>query len=68
MTRLQVAQELYAHAVGYYFAGEIKKSGIAASVKNYLTKKCEVIDIVDGGDTAIRKAAYVTVWNTVKVN
>ena len=68
MTVLEVAQELYAHAVAYYHGATIRNNNsINSAVKNYLMSKGSVIDIEDGGDTAIRKAAYAVIWHILEI-
>ena len=58
----EIAEELYAHAVCYY-----KYSAVAAVVGVPLAYYCyckarDGITIVNGGDTAVRKAGYATIW------
>ena len=62
MSQMEIAQELYAHAMGYYCGGMLKAVGIADSVADYLISHGAYIDLEDGGDTAARKAAYATIW------
>lgn len=62
MSQMEIAQEIYAHAMGYYCGGMLKTIGIADSVADYLISHGAYIDLEDGGDTTARKAAYATIW------
>ncbi|MDR1770760.1 MAG: hypothetical protein LBS02_08990 [Hungatella sp.] len=65
MTELEIGQEIFAHAVAYYKADILSKiiPFIGDDVKNYLISHASIIDIMDGGDTPVRKAAYTAIWN-----
>lgn len=66
MTQLQIAQEIYAHAVAYYSESTLRDiPGIGDSIADYLVEHAEVVDIADGGDTAVRRAAYTLIWNVM---
>lgn len=63
MTQDQIAREIFAHAVAYYAAPTLGNiPGIGQDIKDYLISHAETIDIMDGGDTAVRQAAYNVIW------
>lgn len=63
MTQLQIAQEVFAHAVAYYSESTLRDiPGIGDSIADYLVEHAEIVDIADGGDTTIRRAAYSVIW------
>lgn len=63
MTERKLAKEIFAHAVAYYKAEKFKNIPvIGEKVYNYLIKHANPIDIVDGGDTLIRRIEYNIVW------
>lgn len=62
MTTLQLAQELFAHAMIYYNAKDIRKMGIDGKVIDYLIRCGEYVDIDDGGDVWYRQLAYSAIW------
>lgn len=64
MGQKEIAQELYAHAVCYYWYdpnGNFFKSNPLS--KTLHEKGADGIYIDDGGDTFVRKAFYVACWN-----
>jgi len=63
MSNKKLAKEIFAHAVAYYNAEDFGKIPIIGRrIYNYLIKHANPIDIVDGGDTFIRKLEYNIVW------
>lgn len=66
MTALEIAQEIYAHAVAYYHGGLLNfLNPFIASEIRYRSK---VIDIEDGGDKRPGfMEAYALVWKCVEV-
>lgn len=62
MTALEIAQELYTHAYAYYHYDRVAIISPAIAVYCY-SKAADGIYIEDGGDTALRKKVYATVWN-----
>ena len=69
MTEQQIAEEVFAHAVCYYWYdpnGNFFKSN--ALSKELYEKAADGIYIQNGGDTAVRKAFYTLVWNTYSGN
>ncbi len=71
MTKLEIAQELYAHAVVKYnyevvLAYGVITAGAGLAVANEIYKSAaNGADIEDYGDTAVRKTFYTTVWNVL---
>lgn len=63
MTELAIAQEIYAHAFCYYAATTLINAGISASIVKQIQAMGADIYIADGGDTAVRRAAYVLIWS-----
>lgn len=64
MTQLEIAKEIFAHAQAYYHESQIRSiPGIGDSVADYIVEHADPIDITDGGDTTVRKAAYTLIWN-----
>lgn len=63
MTQTEIAQEIYAHAYSYYcHALMVCRVGIV--IANYCYQHAaDGITIENGGDSAVRKAAYATLWN-----
>lgn len=64
MTILEIAQEIYAHAVAYYKAPLLLASGLINYwMYNKLREKAGVINLDDGGESRFGfKAAYVAIW------
>lgn len=67
MTQLQIAQEIYGHAVAYYAASGLQGLGIDNGVIQSLISDAHPIDIVDGGDTLVRQAAFAIIWDRVNI-
>lgn len=65
MTGLEIAQELYAHAVAYYMAPGLLASGIVNySIYKELRERAGMVNLEDGGETRPGfKAAYKVIWN-----
>lgn len=64
MGQSEIAKELYAHAVCYYNYnpnGSFFQSNSIAKILH--DKGSDGIDIIDGGDTAVRKTFYNLCWN-----
>ena len=60
MTQLQIAQELYAHAVAHYVGTAIQNCGVDMSfLLKHTNDGCQ---IDDNGDTCKRRIAYSVVW------
>ncbi|MEH2958663.1 hypothetical protein [Candidatus Merdisoma sp. JLR.KK006] len=59
MTALEIAQEIHAHAVVCYKFEAVKN---IPGVKGIYESAANGIHIEDGGDTAVRKRAYSTIW------
>ena len=55
MKKKQIAQEIYFHAALYYFC---KKTGRFS----FFRERAGVIDLHDGGDTPVRRTAYLVCW------
>lgn len=64
MSAEDIAKEIFAHAVAYYRADELRNLPLGEGVADYLIAHASEIYIADGGDTLIRKAAYTLVWST----
>lgn len=72
MTKQQIAEELYAHAVlnvGGISASVLAdhlddylSNALARKVANYLLDHCKTIEIEDGGDTFARRIAFTVIW------
>ena len=63
MTKLQIAKEIYAHAVVKYALEALPKSVREMSgVKGIYSSAADGAYIADGGDTATRQAFYNAVW------
>lgn len=64
MTGLEIAQELYAHAVAYYRAPLLLASGLINYwIYQELRARAGIVDLDDGGDTRPGfKAAYAVIW------
>lgn len=60
MTALEIAQEIYAHAVVRYKFEAVKN---VPGVNGIYESAANGIHIADGGDTAVRKAAYSLIWS-----
>ena len=67
MTQLQIAQEIYGHAVAYYAASGLQGLGIDNGVIQGLISDAHPIDIVDGGDTLVRQVAFAIIWDRVNI-
>lgn len=65
MTRNQVAEEMYAHAVIYYAADSVRALGISNSIISYCINCGKDIDIADGGDTLVRRTAFALIWTGI---
>lgn len=63
MSVQEIAEEIYAHAILFYKSAEVNVTLVNVAVIAYIMKHASVIDIENGGDTALRKAAYKTIWN-----
>lgn len=63
MTILGVAQEIFAHACCYYGSSVVKALGVDSATVDDIYNRANPVDIADGGDTAVRVAAYVLIWN-----
>ena len=63
MTKQQVAEEIYAHAIMYY-----KSDKLPNTIRNFFKKHCNIIDLEVGGDTFSRREIYrlIWIWNTAK--
>ena len=69
MTEQQIAEEVFAHAVCYYWYdpnGNFFKSNPIS--KELYEKAADGIHIQDGGDTLVRRTFYTLVWNTYDGN
>ena len=66
MSALSIAQEMYAHAIGYYYALAFEGIGLSSSIIDYLRQRGGQVDIEDGGDTWFRQYGYSLVWNAIK--
>jgi hypothetical protein len=55
MNEKQLASEIHFHALAFYFC---VKTGLLPRIKHH----ADPIDIFDGGDTLIRRAAYAVAW------
>ena len=55
MSERQIAKELYFHAIVFYFCDKTGRFG-------QLKAKADPIDLCDGGDTKLRRAAYSAAW------
>lgn len=55
MNEKQLAGEIYFHAAAFYFCEKVR-------FMPRLREHAYIIDIDDGGDTLMRKAAYAAVW------
>lgn len=64
MTSLQIAQELYAHAMVYYASNILVEAGIDLSIIREIQAHANPVDLEDGGDTWYRQAAYALIWQT----
>lgn len=65
MSQLEIAQEIYGHAVLYYASPSLINiigPVISYPILNYIRTHGNPIDIADGGDTKKRKAAYTAIW------
>ncbi len=61
MTKQEVAEELYAHAVVHY-GGRMARLITGKSFNSILSHTEDGIDLDDGGDTASRKSTYAKIW------
>lgn len=59
MTVLDIAKEIYSHATIFYYASWLHDHGLR---QQYLLEHSNPIDIMDGGDTIIRKIIYNVIW------
>ena len=59
MSDMQVAREIYFHAAIYYLC---EKTGLFPTVREHTG----IIDLHDGGDKPIRRAAYAAYWKMRK--
>jgi hypothetical protein len=64
MTKQGVAEEIFAHAVAYYNAKDLRNIPFLRDWADDLISHAHVIDIEDGGDTENRKTAYTIIWQT----
>ncbi|MBU5591219.1 hypothetical protein KQI89_05530 [Clostridium sp. MSJ-4] len=60
MTASQIEQEIYAHAVCYYLASEVRWIPGTSWIINHGNP----INLDDGGDSQTRQAIYATIWAT----
>jgi len=67
MTKQEVAEEIYGHAVLYYNAkySVVVSLGIGLLARQYIINHSNPIDIADYGDTPERKNIYRLIWNNV---
>lgn len=59
MTALDIAKEIFSHATIFYCASWLHDHGLR---QQYLLEHSNPIDIMDGGDTIIRKIIYNVIW------
>lgn len=62
MTKLQIAQEIYAHAIIYYNADAARSLIGNEDVFGYLMDHANPVNLEDGGDTWARRMAYSAIW------
>lgn len=62
MTELDIAKEIYAHAVSYYRPGNIASVFGNVVLLYCFYKGADGVYIEDGGDSAVRKLFYNSVW------
>ena len=58
MSVKQLASEIYFHAAAFYFCEKAKYLPRLRELREH----ANIIDLDDGGDTRIRRAAYAAVW------
>ena len=63
MLQIEIAQEIYAHAMAYYCSGMLISIGISNAKIQEVFGRASEIDFDNGGDTPERKAMYALVWN-----
>jgi hypothetical protein len=63
LTALELAQEIFAHAVAYYSGASFPNVPVASDIASWLIQHGDPIDLDSDGDTAIRRAAYTAIWN-----
>ena len=64
MSVIDIAKELYAHAVLYYYGNKLKDNN---NLKRYIIEHCERIDLEVGGDKPARKIVYNLIWLLIKL-
>ena len=60
MSKTEIAQELYAHAVAHYLGSAIQACGVDMSF--LLDHTIDGVQLDDNGDTWARKVGYAAVW------
>lgn len=61
MTKQQIAEEIYAHAVVYYYGSEAEQA-TGMNLSFVLDHTRDGIDLCNGGDSWKRKMAYKAIW------
>lgn len=63
MTALQIAEEIYAHAVAFYDTCKLQSIGLNPIIANAICSRAKVVDIEDGGDKRTGfMVAYSMIW------
>jgi len=75
MTRQEIAEEIYAHAVLFYTGITVAvlkdildnylAEWLAQQTAEYLLSHCNPIDIADGGDVWYRQVAFTVIWQVL---
>ena len=61
MSQQQIAEEIYAHAVVYYY-GSAAESATGLDLSSVLDHTRDGIDLCNGGDSWKRKMLYKAIW------
>ena len=63
MSALNIAKEIFAHAVMFYMSSAAISAGIDNGIIREVKRRAGKINIEDGGDKWYRRGVYAAIWN-----